>query len=767
MSRESIIYFILNLFLFFICNSTHIIAECCKSCCNSSTDAYEEERIKNTSEAFYNCKTRYDKEIDARFNEIKENNAKEDYKNELIDINEEVEQEENLKDQFGEINIKKEEKEESNTNFDIKRREYNNNVNIIVQEEVGENENNYYKTKEYKKNEKSINENLYNIFYYSNHTEDNDKGIVEYENAVEFLKFIVNFKNSKSMEGDIASKRVVIEKGKTSIINNNIELATGNEIKKNINKDEAEVKGNEIGKNKNDNDDNFVEYLTNVLDLYGEYFKTIENVAKYLLNTNILNALSFVSACVSLFEIDSINKNTNEIKLKYNKPFFDNFIKITITDFLSIIRLLNDKNIVFKLNINNDATSIWDYIKAILSEKYLKIFNNEINIDKLDQLKENRSYIKISHCILEKILNDDINKIDESNNVNNLDFNCEIFEKNDRLDIEKNKNTVKEDNENNKKKAEEHENEGIFNNTVNLTLYDVISLFEIILYSCGQSVANRNIYFNNGSFFIFCDIEGVIKKYIDDLTPENIFSIDDKSTIMNSTKLFLDIKSINLLKKIIKHNREPHDCELYENLENKCEEFKNILNYKIDNINIDKYEKIKHIFKLYEKLKEEEKKLPDNKDEKFGSVNNEQINGNKEDNKEKKKKLPDNKEENSGSVNIKQTNTKEKHIKIDNKSKVEDITLIECVNIINNFKKDVKLKQSLIQKIIDSNEKIETENNESSNDIENKDENINKKKELANKSVIELLKIKEDNESNKKTFWNKIKEFTFLNKIFS
>ena len=66
------------------------------------------------------------------------------------------------------------------------------------------------------------------------------------------------------------------------------------------------------------------------------------------------------------------------------------------------------------------------------------------------------------------------------------------------------------------------------------------------------------------------------------------FSIDDKSTIMNSTKLFLDIKSINLLKKIIKHNREPHDCELYENLENKCEEFKNILNYKIDNINIDK-----------------------------------------------------------------------------------------------------------------------------------------------------------------------------------
>ena len=188
MSRESIIYFILNLFLFFICNSTHIIAECCKSCCNSSTDAYEEERIKNTSEAFYNCKTRYDKEIDARFNEIKENNAKEDYKNELIDINEEVEQEENLKDQFGEINIKKEEKEESNTNFDIKRREYNNNVNIIVQEEVGENENNYYKTKEYKKNEKSINENLYNIFYYSNHTEDNDKGIVEYENAVEFWK---------------------------------------------------------------------------------------------------------------------------------------------------------------------------------------------------------------------------------------------------------------------------------------------------------------------------------------------------------------------------------------------------------------------------------------------------------------------------------------------------------------------------------------------------------------------------------------------------
>ena len=104
------------------------------------------------------------------------------------------------------------------------------------------------------------------------------------------------------------------------------------------------------------------------------------------------------------------------------------------------------------MNINNDATSIWDYIKAILSEKYLKIFNNEINIDKLDQLKENRSYIKISHCILEKILNDDINKIDESNNVNNLDFNCEIFEKNDRLDIEKNKNTVKEDNENNKKK---------------------------------------------------------------------------------------------------------------------------------------------------------------------------------------------------------------------------------------------------------------------------------------------------------------------------
>ena len=877
MSRESIIYFILNLFLFFICNSTHIIAECCKSCCNSSTDAYEEERIKNTSEAFYNCKTRYDKEIDARFNEIKENNAKEDYKNELIDIfnkiktkekhngneksiNEKDWEENNSIENYSNeiIDISKNIKEES-SNDNINTEEINNKKNYQENDEDSNiNKNSNKKGEIVNKNGEIVNEintKLTEIISYANQVNINgeDSDIITDKNLPERAKllnqWLKNYKNkreeiedknedensnsntenldindvdentsnvttNKNIEIDNSNKNVkkvnienknnininiknensFVGKNTNNIIKEEVEETNNIELIKNINKNKfnknkINVTNNTINENKekpkternnkeNENNiTNTIKNITNILDLYNEYdevfngsISTIEKLPTYLKGyRNIFrNIYSLIYAYLSLCGNSSTNENINKIKLIYNKNFFNNFIVKVVNNLLTFVRLLHDKNIVFELNINNDVVSILKYLTDILSGKYLKIFKNKTNIDELEKSKNNMSYIKISHYILEKILNNDINIIGESNNVNNLDFNCEIFEKNDRLDVEENKNTVKEDdknnikkaeehviknkktikedNENNIKKAEEHKNEGIFNNTVNLTLYEAISLFKIILYSRGKPEVDRNIYFSNGSFFIFCDIEGVIKKYIDDLTPENIFSNRNTFFTIADTKLFLDIKSINLLKKIIKHNREPHDCELYKDLETKCKKFKNILNSKINDNDGNEYGKIKHISELYKKLKkEEEKKLPDNKDKKFGSVNNEQINVNKEDNKEEGEKLPDNKEENSGSVNIEQINTNEKHIKIDNKSKVEDITLIECVNIINNFKKDVKLKQSLIQKIIDLNEKIEKENNESSNDIENKNENIgNKNKELSNKSVIELLKIKED-----------------------
>ena len=852
MSRESIIYFILNLFLFFICNSTHIIAECCKSCCNSSTDAYEEERIKNTSEAFYNCKTRYDKEIDARFNEIKENNAKEDYKNELIDIFNKIKTKEKHNGNEKSINEKDWEENNSIENYsneiidiskNIKEESSNDNINteeINNKKDYQENNEDSNISKNSNKNEEVVNEintKLTEIISYANQININgeDSDIITDKNLPERAKllnqWLKNYKNkredidiedknedensnlntedldindvdentsnvttNKNIEIDNSNKNVkkvnienknnininiknensFVGKNTNNIIKEEVEEANNIKLVKNINKNkfnknEINVNTNTINENKekpkikennkeNENEiTNTIKNITNILDLYNEYdevfngsISTIEKLPTYLKGyRNIFrNIYSLIYAYLSLCGNSSTNENINKIKLIYNKNFFNNFIVKVVNNLLTFVRLLHDKNIVFELNINNDVVSILKYLTDILSGKYLKIFKNKTNIDELEKSKNNMSYIKISHYILEKILNNDINKIDESNNVNNLDFKCEIFEKNDILDVEKDKNTVTKNNENNIKKAEIHviKNKSIFNNTVNLTLYEAISLFKIILYSSGKPGVDRNIYFSNGSFFIFCDIKGVIKKYIDDLTPENIFSIDNELTTMASTKLFLDIKSINLLKKIIKHNREPHDCELYKDLETKCKKFKNILNSKIDDIDGNGYEKIKHISELYKKLKkEEEKKLPDNKDKKFGSVNNEQINVNKEDNKEEGEKLPDNKEENSGSVNIEQINTNEKHIKIDNKSKVEDITLIECVNIINNFKKDVKLKQSLIQKIIDLNEKIEKENNESSNDIENKNENIgNKNKELSNKSVIELLKIKED-----------------------
>ena len=855
MSRESIIYFILNLFLFFICNSTNIIAECCKSCCNSSTDAYEEERIKNTSEAFYNCKTRYNKEIDAKFNEIKENNEKETYKNELITIFNKIKTKEKHNENKKSINEKYLEENNSIENYsneiidiskNIKEESSNDNINteeINNKKDYQENNEDSNISKNSNKNEEVVNEintKLTEIISYANQININgeDSDIITDKNLPERAKllnqWLKNYKNkredidiedknedensnlntedldindvdentsnvttNKNIEIDNSNKNVkkvnienknnininiknensFVGKNTNNIIKEEVEEANNIKLVKNINKNkfnknEINVNTNTINENKekpkikennkeNENEiTNTIKNITNILDLYNEYdevfngsISTIEKLATSGLLTGyrniIRNIYSLIYAYLSLCGNSSTNENINKIKLIYNKNFFNNFIVKVVNNLLTFVRLLHDKNIVFELNINNDVVSILKYLTDILSGKYLKIFKNKTNIDKLEKLKNNMSYIKISHYILEKILNNDINKIDESNNVNNLDFKCEIFEKNDILDVEKDKNTVTKNNENNIKKAEIHviKNKSIFNNTVNLTLYEAISLFKIILYSSGKPGVDRNIYFSNGSFFIFCDIKGVIKKYIDDLTPENIFSIDNELTTMASTKLFLDIKSINLLKKIIKHDRELHYCELYKDLKTKYKKFKNILNSKINDNDGNEYGKIKHISELYKKLKKEkEKKLPDNKDEKFGSVNNEQINVNKEDNKEEGEKLPDNKEENSGSVNIEQINTNEKHINIDNKSKVEDITLIKCVNIINNLKKDDKLKQSPIQKIITLNKEIENKNNENQNDIENKDENINKKKELANKSVIELLKIKEDKE---------------------
>ena len=226
MSRESIIYFILNLFLFFIYNSTNIIAECCKSCCNSSTDAYEEERIKNTSEAFYNCKTRYDKEIDAKFNEIKKNNKKEDYKNELITIFNKIKTKEkhngneksiNEKDweENNSIEIEKTENDSKviiNITNDFKEKRENDNIDIKEINNKKNYQENYEDSNINKNNNKNgdivneINTKLTEIISYANQININgeDSDIITDKNLSEKAKFLnqclKNYKNKEDID---------------------------------------------------------------------------------------------------------------------------------------------------------------------------------------------------------------------------------------------------------------------------------------------------------------------------------------------------------------------------------------------------------------------------------------------------------------------------------------------------------------------------------------------------------------------------------------
>ena len=349
---------------------------------------------------------------------------------------------------------------------------------------------------------------------------------------------------------------------------------------------------------------------------------------------------------------------------------------------------------------------------------------------------------------MEKIFNNDTNSLYSTINDNNIVktavFNCEIHKNN----IAENNNTINKNNENKIDKDENQikENKSINNvvdnldltlvDDLDLTLKEIIYLFKIIINYHGKKAKDIEYYFNRYSLFIFCDPEEIIGQYIEKLIYDNIF-IKKTKNLLNLYGLFenhiienefVDIEPVMVLKKIIKNN-----TNLYEKLKTQIDNLTENLNENINKEDITNYKILTTIKTLYDKLKEIEQENEKNK--------------------------------NIENINNKQINTKEKHINIDNKSKVEDITLIECVNTINNLKKDNKLKQSIIQKITVLNKDIENENNKNPNDIENennenqnnkenKDENIdNKKEELPNKSDIELLKIKEDNK--KKELSNK------------
>ena len=685
---------------------------------NSDDNDEENNEFKEISDIDFNFDDYIDKDlVEDRNEKIKDTqNILEDIENDKIEINKLMKEEDKNKQNENEIFKEGIINEENNKNEIIESKEneesekeegkqiLGNEVNQTkknIDNKIKENE---IKENEIKENEKIENQeiNLKDSIKINENNINNNKDIKDEknENKENEIKENINIKDN-----DINKIEEIKENDK---INENKENQENN-INKNENKINSQLKeDNNIGETEQLNIENNIEIINKNNDLINDNNKIKDEI------TTLINDIEINKLADNEIEENKAKNYDKELEQKNN-----NINENTIEN-----NFINEKE--KQIENNNfmvDKKILKENLNLVNSEKEnldeIKILKNEIKL-----IKENENEKEIGNKQIKDELGE--NKLKEKEEINKINFSCEIEENKEKDIIEDKEGKEVQNsqcNENSTDNLNEKENEKKDNK-------EIINKIE----------ENENIE-------SFKEIPNIIKSENgsnnnkEKLTEEGNINLVDKKEekiILNKKEDIGEENEKNEIK-MNNENKEKEDNSLIQNLDNL-----NILNNEeiLNEKNINNVDKGEEEEKEEKKEKEKEKEGENIEISKDNNINEENTEINNEKNEKENIKM----EEKAEEQNINNNEIyKEKDIKIDeeeNKTENKD----EKIRSLNNIEDNNILNDNIILNKEENKDQIEEKEKEKISEIK---EDINKIEEKKENMEISLLNQKESNKIDK------------------